>query len=55
MHIQYILFEPFAVAVFALDGQICHKLHLYRDSAFAFTFFAASTGRVETEMWGAET
>ena len=49
-HIQYIQLEAFALAVFALQHHIRHKLHLYPYRSLALAGFAPTSWRVKREM-----
>ena len=50
VHVQDILFEAFAMTLFAFEYEICHELHLDSDGTFPLTSLATSTGGVEREM-----
>jgi len=52
LYIQYILLEAFAVASLAFQGDIRHKLHLYRDLALALTFLTATSFFIKGEIGG---
>ena len=52
LYIQYILLEAFAVASLAFQGDIRHKLHLYRDLALALTFLTATSFFIKGKISG---
>ena len=49
-NIQNILFEPLAVAMFAFQYQIGHKLHFYSHSTFPLTFFTTTARCIERKV-----
>jgi hypothetical protein len=49
---EYIVFEAFAVAVFALHDDVRHELHRYGYLAFSLALFASSTWGIEREVCG---
>ena len=54
-HLQDVVLEPFALAGFAGQGKICHKLHFDGYIACSLTFLASSSLGIEGEVLCGET
>src|SRR5437016_9265247 len=53
-HVEYLLFEARAFALFADEFDVGEELHLDRHRAVALTDFAATAGHVERKVRGIE-
>lgn len=50
LHFENVRLEPFAVARFAREHEVCHELHFDRNRAVAFALLAAAAFDVERKM-----